>query len=97
MERYVFSQNSKQPFACLFDIPQITFEPIPTIPKLHRRWNYFPPLASDGLILVIWRFPEAHSTNIVVIQTRHPLVGHFVRNRKQDKKGALAIWQVLKP
>ncbi len=27
-----------------------------------------PPLASDGLILVIWRCPGAHSTNFVVIQ-----------------------------
>ncbi len=31
----------------------------------------FPPLASDGLILVICRCSEAHSANFVVIQT-HP-------------------------
>jgi hypothetical protein len=36
---------------------------------LHRRWNVFRPLASDGLILVIWRRLEAHSTNFVVILT----------------------------
>jgi hypothetical protein len=29
----------------------------------------FPPLAFDGLISVIWRCSEAHSTYFVVIQT----------------------------
>ncbi len=58
-------------FFVLSDISKITSKSAPTIPKLHRRWNVFPPLASDGLILVIWRSSEAHSDNFVVIHT-HP-------------------------
>ena len=58
-------------FFVLSDISQITSKSAPTIPKLHRRWNVFPLLASDGLILVIWRSSEAHSDNFVVIHT-HP-------------------------
>ncbi len=52
-------------------ISQITFKPTSTISKLHRRWNVFLPLASDGLFLVFWRCSEAHLANFVVIQT-HP-------------------------
>ena len=35
----------------------------------------FPPLASDGLILVIWSCSEAHLANFLVIQTH--LSHHF--------------------
>ena len=53
------------------DISPNTFNFMMMPPKLHRRWNVFPPLACDGLILVIWRSSEAHSANFVVIHT-HP-------------------------
>ena len=57
------------------DISPNTFNFMMMLPKLHRRWNVFPPLASDGLILVIWRSSEAHSANFVVIYT--PPSRHF--------------------
>jgi len=39
------------------------------ISKFHYRWNGYPPLASDGLILVICLCSEAHSANFLVIQS----------------------------
>ena len=39
------------------------------ISKFHYRWNGYPPLASDGLVLVICLCSEAHSANFLVIQS----------------------------
>ena len=70
----------------LAEISQITSKSAWTIPKLHRRWNVFPALASDGLMLVIWRSSEAHSA-ILSSSTHTPPVDFISQSSSSTYAG----------